>query len=153
MAKFKFSLEKILKIREFEEEQAKIELGKAIAETERLKQNLKNIAQQRVKYSREIGNSLDLAYLSSIENYIKGLDVQKENFLEQLAQAELVVEEKQKLMTEAMQRRKALDKLKEKQFNQFKYEQELAEENILDDMNGNRATNEARAANVSRAKK
>ena len=140
MAKFKFTLEKILKIREFEEDKAKAELGKAISESEKIKNNLKYIAQQKVKYNAEMGTTLELSYLKSIEDYLKGLEVQKENLLQELAQAELIVEEKRKLLTEAMQKRKALEKVKEKQFEQFKYDQERAEENALDDMNSNRAT-------------
>lgn len=135
MAKFKFSLEKILGIREFEEEQAKIELGKAIAETDRIKNNLKYIAQEKVKYSAEISKTIDLSYLTSVQNYIKGLDVQTEELLVELTQAELIVDEKRNSLTEAMQKRKALDKLKEKKFEEFKRDEDRAEENVLDDLN------------------
>jgi len=72
--------------------------------------------------------------LQSYQNYIFGLDAQKNQLLEDLAKAELVVEEKRFVLTEAMKKRKALDKMKEKQLDQFKKDQERIEENFLDDM-------------------
>ncbi|MCR5699019.1 MAG: flagellar export protein FliJ [Treponemataceae bacterium] len=140
MPKFKFTLEKVLRIREFEEEQAKVELGKAIQETERIKQTLEYVAKQRVKANHDLSTTIDIIQLQSYQNYIMGLDAQKDQLLEQLAQAELVVEEKRLLLTEAMKKRKALDKMKEKQLEQFKKDQERIEENFLDDMQKKKAS-------------
>ncbi len=134
MSKFKFSLEKILGIREFEEDQAKLELGKAIQETERIKRQLEYIAQQKIKTSKGFNQTINIDELQSLQLYLNGLDTQKESLLVDLAQAELVVEQKRLLLTQAMQKRKALDKLKEKQLAEFKKEEERAEENFLDDL-------------------
>jgi flagellar FliJ protein len=134
MKKFKFSLEKVLMIREFEEKEAQIELGKAISVVNELNNKLKYIASERIKSNESRANSSDLNFLMSVENYINGLDFQKEQLLEQLAQAELVVEEKRKIMIEAMQKRKALDKLKENQYKNYKKELLLEEEKILDEI-------------------
>ena len=134
MSKFKFTLEKVLRIREFEEEQAKVELGKAIQETERIKRTLEYIARQRVKTNNDLSTTIDIMELQSYQNYIFGLDAQKNQLLEDLEKAELVVEEKRFVLTEAMKKRKALDKMKEKQLDQFKKDQERIEENFLDDM-------------------
>jgi flagellar FliJ protein len=134
MKKFKFSLEKVLMIREFEEKEAQIELGKAISVVNELNNKLKYIALERIKSNESRANSSDLNFLMSVENYINGLDFQKEQLLEQLAQAELVVEEKRKIMIEAMQKRKALDKLKENQYKNYKKELLHEEEKILDEI-------------------
>lgn len=134
MKKFKFSLEKVLKIREFEEKEAQIELGKALAVVNNLNAQLKYIAEERIKSNESRANSSDLSFLMAVENYINGLDYKKEQLLEQLAQAQLVVEEKQKIMIEAMQKRKALDKLKENQFKAYKKELLQEEEKILDEI-------------------
>ena len=120
MKKFKFSLEKVLSLREFEENQAQIELAKAISVVTELNNKLKFIATERVKNNDARSNSTDLSYLMSIENYIEGLDYQKEILLEELAQAELILEEKRQIMIEAMKKRKALEKLKEKQLQEYK---------------------------------
>ena len=78
MKKFKFSLEKVLSLREFEENQAQIELAKAISVVTELNNKLKIIANERVKNNDARSNSTDLSYLMSIEKYIEGLDYQKE---------------------------------------------------------------------------
>lgn len=134
MKKFKFSLEKVLKIREFEEKEAQIELAKAISVVTDLNNQLKYIASERIKSNESRSNSYDLSFLVSVENYIEGLDFKKEQLLEQLVQAELVVEEKRKIMIEAMQKRKALDKLKENQYKVYKKELLQEEEKILDEI-------------------
>lgn len=134
MKNFEFSLEKVLSIREFEEKEAQIELGKAISVVNDLNNKLKYIAAERINSNESRSNSSDLNFLMSVENYINGLDFQKEQLLEQLAQAELVVEEKRKIMIEAMQKRKALDKLKENQYKVYKKELLREEEKILDEI-------------------
>ena len=47
MKKFKFELEDILKFRKFEQHQAEVELGKALAEEQEIQSNLDNLAQQK----------------------------------------------------------------------------------------------------------
>jgi flagellar FliJ protein len=69
-----------------------------------------------------------------IENYINRLDVQKENLLEELAAAELVIEEKRKAMYEAMKERKVLTKLKDKKQSEYRKLVNQEEAAILDDI-------------------
>ena len=140
MKKFKFSLEKVLSLREFEENQAQIELAKAISVVTELNNKLNFIANERVKHNDARSNSTDLSYLMSIENYIEGLDYQKEILLEELAQAELILEEKRQIMIEAMKKRKALEKLKEKQLQEYKKEILKEEEKVLDEIKNNLTT-------------
>ena len=47
MKKFKFELEDILKFRKFEQHQAEVELGKALAVEQEIQSNLDNLAQQK----------------------------------------------------------------------------------------------------------
>lgn len=140
MKKFKFSLEKVLSLREFEENQAQIELAKAISVVTELNNKLKFIANERVKNNDARSNSTDLSYLMSIENYIEGLDYQKEILLEELAQSELILEEKRQIMIEAMKKSKALEKLKEKQLQEYKKEILKEEEKVLDEIKNNLTT-------------
>ena len=128
MKKFKFSLEKVLSLREFEENQAQIELAKAISVVTELNNKLKFIANERVKNN------------DARSNYIEGLDYQKEILLEELAQAELILEEKRQIMIEAMKKRKALEKLKEKQLQEYKKEILKEEEKVLDEIKNNLTT-------------
>ena len=134
MKKFKFSLEKVLSLREFEQNQAQIELGKAQSVVNEINEQLKFIASEIVKSNESRANSADLNFLLSVENYVNGLNYKKEILLEELAKAQLVLEEKRAIVVEAIKKRKSLEKLKEKQFEEYKKQYNLEEEKILDEI-------------------
>lgn len=127
-------MEKILDLREYEEKQAQIELGKAIADAEKIRQQLNFVAIEKAKMlSMDIsGTSINERLVH--ENYLVRLDRQKEILLEELAAAELIVEEKRAVFAEALKKRKVLSNLKEKQLQQYKKEKQLEEDNIVDDI-------------------
>ena len=133
MKRFSFNLEKLLQLRGFEEKNAKTELAAAISAAERIKLDLRNTAAERVRVNKTRNDTVDIRSLMAVENYVNRLDLRKEELLEQLAAAELTIEEKQKSFTAAMQKRSVLDKLKEKQFTQWRKESMSAEENALED--------------------
>ena len=134
MKKFKFSLEKVLSLREFEQNQAQIELGKAQSVVNDLNNQIKFIALEIVKSNESRSNSTDLNFLLSIENYVNGLNYKKEILLEELAKAQLVLEEKRAIVVEAIKKRKSLEKLKEKQLEEYKKQYNLEEEKVLDEI-------------------
>ena len=134
MKKFAFSLQKILDLKEFSEEQAKIALAQAIAESDRIKAQLKTIAEKRVESNNQRSFCKNMQDLVIIENYINRHDVQKENLLEELAAAELVIEEKRKAMYEAMKERKVLTKLKDKKKSEYRKLVNQEEAAVLDDI-------------------
>ena len=134
MKKFVFSLQKVLELREYEEDKEKLELGKAVAEVERLKRLLEENARNRVAANQSRKDTTDVIILMNIENYIIGLDEKKEKLLEELTMAQMVFEEKRDLYTKAMQDREVLSKLKEKQLSEYKKEVLKEEENALDDI-------------------
>ena len=134
MLKGKNLIEKVLELREFDEDQAKIELGKAIAETERIKEELRLIAEKRVQNTKSRFSSSDVMEQLAIENYITRLDSEKERLLEELAQAELVVEQKRSVFAEALKNRKVISKLKEKRTAEYKKDFYKTEENEIDDV-------------------
>ena len=134
MKKFKFSLEKVLSLREFEQNQAQIELGKAQSVVNEINEQLKFIASEIVKSNESRSNSTELNFLLSVENYLNGLKYKKELLLEELAKAQLVLEEKRAIVVEAIKKRKSLEKLKEKQFEEYKKQYNLEEEKILDEI-------------------
>lgn len=129
-----FSLQKVLELREYEEDKAKLELGKAVAELERIKRLLQEVAQNRVKANLSRKDTTDVIILMNIENYIIGLDAKKEKLLEELTMAQMFFEEKRDLYTKAMQDREVLSKLKENQLSEYKKEVLKEEENALDDI-------------------
>ncbi|MBE6344539.1 MAG: flagellar export protein FliJ [Spirochaetaceae bacterium] len=141
MKKFDFSMQKILNLREFQEEQAKIELGKALSETNRIQSELEQIAVERVRIV-QLCSETSVDQLIINERYIKRLDISRDRLLEELAAAELVVQEKRGIFAEAMKNRKVLTNLKEKKFKAYKKDAQLADDNVLDDIATSRFTKE-----------
>ncbi len=134
MKRFSFSMQKILDIREFTERQAQIELGQAVAEVNRINEELESVAQEKLRMLQINLKSASLNEFLVHENYMKRLELAKERLLEELAAAQLVVDEKREIFAEAMKQRKILSNLKEKQLAQYKKEALVAEDNAVDDL-------------------
>lgn len=132
MKKFKFNLEKILELREFQEKEAQIQLGKAIAELNNLKTELEEVGKERLAANAKRMSGASVVDLVTIDNYCLRLDFLKEELIEKIAKAELIVEEKRKIFIEKMRDRKVVTKLKEKQLKQWKDDM-LAEDDKTND--------------------
>jgi len=120
MRRFKFNLEKILELRKFREEEAKMALGQAVAALNKIENEIKETAVKR--HNAASNRFADLGEMASWENYILLLDRQAQRLMEQAAQAQLVVEEKRNLYLEASRDLKAMEKLKEKQLKDHRHE-------------------------------
>ena len=134
MKRFSFSLQKILDIREFAERQAQIELGRAVAEVNRINSDLEAVAQEKIRMIHQKPQEMTLNDFVVRENYMKRLELTKERLLEDLAAAQLVVDEKREIFAEALKQRKILSNLRDKQYAQYKKDALLAEDNAVDDM-------------------
>jgi flagellar protein FliJ len=134
MKRFSFSLQKLLDLREFREKQAELELGKAISARDAIQLELDDVAAKRVRSSWERQTSRDIMGLVAIENYITRLDAKKEELLESLAAAELVVEAKRKAYLEATRDRQVLTKLLEKKQAAWRKGNLAKEASTLDDI-------------------
>lgn len=134
MKRFTFNLQKVLDLRNFEMEQAELELGKANAEVNRIQKQLDTIASQRVNVSKQIAGTKDFSLYSNANQYFTFLDKKKEQFLEEIAQAQLVADEKREILKEKMQKVKVLEKLKEKKIAEWKKESLKEEELSMDDV-------------------
>lgn len=134
MKRFSFSLQKILDIREFAERQAQIELGRAVAEVNRINSDLEAVAQEKLRMIHLKQQEMTLNDFVVRENYMKRLELTKERLLEELAAAQLVVDEKREIFAEALKQRKILSNLRDKQYAQYKKDALVAEDNAVDDM-------------------
>ena len=134
MKKFEFSMQKILDLRDFERKQAETELGRAIAEETKIKQTLEMVAQKRVQCITAADEMHDVRELYNANNYLVFLDRQKEELLQQLAQAQLVTEQKREVMREAMKKCKVLEQLKDARHVAWKKAALKEEENTVDDI-------------------
>ena len=127
MKKFVFELQKVLEFRDFEKKQAEGELAKALAVETEIQNNLKTIAQQMINLDRYMKGSVDFSDVISMSQNKSLLNYQKEELLKQLAQAQLVTQEKREILTECMKKTTALEKMKEMQLSKYKEEQKLIE--------------------------
>ena len=134
MAKFVFELQEILDFRNFEQEQAQIELGKALAVENEINQNLNNIARQYTVLKQSMKGVTDFNLVFAQNNHIKLLEYQKEELLKRLAEAKLVSEEKRKILQECMKKTSALEKLKDQQLEEYKQELESEEKKNIEEL-------------------
>ena len=118
MRKFSFNLEKVLTLRKYREQETEIELGRAIGVLTGIEQNIQFVTEERfragVHYS---GNS---AMLRSYLLYADRLDREKAQLIVDAMKAEEKVEEARGIYIEASRDRKILDKLKEKQEEEYR---------------------------------
>lgn len=134
MSKFKFELQNVLEIRNFEQQQAESELAKCIAVETEINKNLEVIAMQYAALKQQMKGSLDFSDMMSQSQYSKLLDYQKEQLLTQLAQAKIETEEKRKILTECMKKTSALEKMKELQYEDFKLETKRKENRRIEEL-------------------
>lgn len=138
MKRFSFSLQKLLDLREFREKEAELELGKAISTRDAIQLELDAVASSRVRYSYERQTTKDIMGLVAIENFIVRLDAKKEELLESLARAELVVESKRSAYMDATRDRQVISKLLEKKHAAWRKESLAQEAAVLDDISNSR---------------
>ena len=134
MKKFSFDLQNILEIRNFEQKQAEGELAKCIAVETEINKNLEVIAMQYAALKQQMKGSLDFSDMMSQSQYSKLLDFQKEQLLNQLAQAKIETEAKRKILTECMKKTSALEKMKELQYEDFKLEMKRKENRRIEEL-------------------
>lgn len=134
MSKFKFELQNVLEIRNFEQQQAEAELAKCIAVETEINKNLEVIAMQYAALKQQMKGSLDFSDMMSQSQYSKLLDFQKEQLLNQLAQAKIETEAKRKILTECMKKTSALEKMKELQYEDFKLEMKRKENRRIEEL-------------------
>ena len=130
MKKFSFELEKILEFRNFEKQEAEVELAKALSKENEIKSNLEMIAKQMIISNQSVDKSGSFDDVIAQSRYNNLLNHQKEELLQELTQANLITEEKRSVLAECMKKTVALEKLKEKRKEEWKtaYNYEEAEE-------------------------
>ena len=134
MKKFKFELEDILKFRKFEQHQAEVELGKALAEEQEIQSKLDNLAQQRYAASEYVRGSKDFTDITAVLRFNEFIRTQTEFLMNKMAEAKLITEQKRNVLKEIIKKTDALERLKEHQLEEYKNLVNLEEENIVDDI-------------------
>lgn len=135
MKKFRFELQDILDVKKFEEDSATAELAKALAVETEIQNKLDSVASQYVAAKNDLKGGTDARNFIAGHQFYKLLEYQKEELLKELAEANLVTEEKRKILTEIMQNTRALEKLKEEALSEYNARVNLEEENNADEIN------------------
>jgi flagellar FliJ protein len=141
--RFDFSLEKVLELRRYREQETELELGRAMGELMVIEQRIRELAETRSLAAAgrfTPGNSA--VDIRNYELYIVRLDKEREDLLEAAAKAAQKVEEARRIYLEASRDRKVMDKLKEKRAAEYRRETLAEETKVLDDTaarNSNRA--------------
>jgi flagellar FliJ protein len=121
MKRFHFALQRVLELREYAEQEAKIALGRAVGELTLIEGRIASITEDRSRAMGERfapGNSF--TDIQTYERYIIRLDQTRDRLFMEAVQAELVVAERRDAFLEASRERKALDKLKERRLGEYK---------------------------------
>jgi flagellar FliJ protein len=134
MKAFIFRLEKLLNLRKHYEDEAKMELGKAVGVLAEIEGRITALAAERVRAAaaqfRPENSAIEIQQYMF---YLVRLDCTKERLLNEAAIAEIKVEEAREAFLEASRERKVLDNLKEKKQKEY-HKQKLEEETkVLDD--------------------
>ena len=110
--KFRFELEQILELRQFETRAAEAELGKAVTEENRIQELLNDLARKHAKTVKAADGQTDIHLLYSTNQYLILLQKKQEEYLRELTQAHMVTEEKRAAFAAALQKSDALEELK-----------------------------------------
>ncbi len=127
-------MQKILDLRQFEQQQAEAELGKANAEVARIQRELDSIARKRVSTIKNYDTETDFTVVNQIQQFFTMLDLKKEEYLKEMVQAQMVADEKRAVVLECMKKTKSLEKLREKHLAAWKKEAVRQEEIMVDDV-------------------
>jgi flagellar FliJ protein len=135
MPKFIFKLEGVLKERKNAERQRLLQLSvvqqqmsKLQGELRRMDQTVRD-AEEDLRKNRMIGK-LDLPFLAAHRRFAFSMQRKAIALAEQIAKVQIGVNEAQRQLTEAVKRRKAIEKLKEKQFERWR--EEMARHDTLE---------------------
>lgn len=134
MKKFVFELEKILEYRNYEKKAAEEELAKALAVETQINNQLEAIAQKMALLKQSMKTSYNFNDIVAQRQHTNLLDSQKEDLLNQLTQAKIVTEAKRDVLRECMKKTTALEKLKEKQLEEWKAAVDYEEAELLDEV-------------------
>lgn len=150
MARFIFKLEALLKQRKREEQECQRLLAEqaalANAAEEAVRRINENVQAGHEDVRRHLMGKLDMGFLTAHRRFMGAIQRQVTELLQKVAVAKRQLEEVRTKLSEAAKRRKAMEKLREKQFDRWRSEQarretalsdeignQLAYQNLLDD--------------------
>lgn len=136
MAKFVYTMQNILNIKQKLENQAKIAYGQANAKLLEEQRKLQEILVRKARYEERARELVSGSiHIQEIRENKQAIDAMKSAMRAQLLQvqsAERAVEDARRKLNDVMVERKTHEKLREKQFEQFKEELAYEENKVVD---------------------
>jgi flagellar FliJ protein len=128
MKKFTFSLEKILKLRGHAENEAKMELGRAVSAISQIENKLANLAvEQKTAMENRFSGGSAMPHIRLYDNYLQRLKSAEEQLLKEAAEASLTLERARELWIEARAGLKVMENLKDRKFAAYRKESQKEE--------------------------
>ena len=135
MKPFNFRLQKVLNLRKFYEDEAKIELGRAVGVVAELESRLNSIARERARAAgAQFAPGNSAAMIQQYMFYLLRLENNEKELLKEKLLAEQIADEAREAFIEASRERKVLDNLKEKRHDEYIKMKLDSETRVLDDI-------------------
>ncbi len=134
MKKFKFELEPLLRLRKYEQEQAQIELGKAVSAEAKIQSDLDTLAGQYAAVKKMGEGERDFTKIAEAQQFYSFVKGEQEKLFAQMAQAKIITEEKRAAFKAAMQKTESLKKLRERKLEEHNAAAKKEEAKFLDDI-------------------
>lgn len=136
MKRFQFALEQILRLREYEERQAELELGRITGECERIRREMAGITDRgRMTARSHVGSMAhDVSYRYGEERYLLRLQSRVEELGRNLSVWEERLEKARERFREARKQREVLSRLKERKASHHKAEMQKEQQRVLDEV-------------------
>ncbi|MDR2537736.1 MAG: flagellar export protein FliJ [Treponema sp.] len=135
MRRFKFTLEKALKLREYREKETEIELGRAVGALTRIEQAIDATIEERNAAAAErFSAGFSVSDILAFDHYLQRLDATKARLTQEAEKALSRVEDARGVYLEASRDRKVLSNVKERREKEY-HKYMLAEETkVIDDI-------------------
>lgn len=147
MSKFKFKLEGLLKLRRFDEQRVKLEIGQIVSEIQNTKERIAKLkADIEEAYEArdvELRGSVSGQFLQFFPMFVKGKEEDINNNESLLHALERKYQAKLLELNEARGKVKVVENLKEKEFTKFKKEWNKKQEEKIQDILMMRKNNRA----------
>lgn len=135
MKPFSFGLQKVLNLRKHYEDEAKIELGRAVGALAELEMKVNVLGEERSRAAAaQFGQGNNAAMIQQYMLYLMRIDSAKEQLLKDAAAAELKVEQAREVFIEKSREKQILDKLKDKRYKEYRRMVSAEETRVLDDI-------------------
>ncbi len=138
MKGFKFRLDSLLNIKEKLEQQAKIAYGEEVTKLNNEKTKLDDLyisKEENTQKQREsFSGTIDIFNFNQYRNYATKIDEMIVKQINEVKLQEIKTEEAREKLAEIVKERKAFEKLKEKELEEFKKEVQLAEDKLVDEL-------------------